>query len=391
MIYLDHSATTPLDKEVLNKMLPYFIEKFGNASSLHGCGREAVKAVDASRDKIAGILCCKSSEIYFASGGTEADNWAMYGAANANSDKGKHILVSPIEHSAVYSPAVELKKQGFDVEFLKVNGNGIIDVKYLESRIRKDTILIAVMFANNEAGTIQPVDEIADIAKSKKILFFTDAVQAAGSIKINLKNLPADLVSLSAHKIYGPKGIGCLFIRSGAKIGKLISGGHQERTMRGGTTNVPLIVGFAEAFSRLDGQREENNAKIKAIRDAFIDKVLKNIESVRLNGDREKRLVNNANFTFEFIEGESLLLRLDMAGIAASTGSACSSGSLEPSRTLLAMGLSEQQAHGSLRFSFGKNNTMEEVDITVKKLKEIVADLRELSPLFKVKEEIKYV
>lgn len=380
--YFDHAATTPVDPRVLEKMLPYFTQKFGNPNSQHAFGRETVCAVDDARDEIAACIGAKSSEIYFTSGGTEADNWALRGAAYSLVNRGRHLIVSAVEHPAMIATAKELVKKGFEVTFAEVDEYGAVDLEKLEKAIRSDTVFVGVMTANNEVGTIQPVKEIAALCKAKGIVFFTDAVQAAGAIQLNVKEIGADMLSFSAHKFYGPKGIGVLYIRSGLKIEKLVSGGHQERSMRGGTTNVPAVVGMAEALRIATQSLDENAAYVSAIRDHFIHRVLREIPYVKLNGHPEKRLPANANFSFRYIEGESLLFSLDLKNIAVSSGSACSSGSLEPSHVLLAMGLPEGLAHGSIRFSFGKGNTMEEADYTVDALKEIVLRLRALSPLF---------
>lgn len=381
-IYFDHAATTPVDPRVLEKMLPYFTQKFGNPNSQHAFGRETVCAVDDARDEIAACIGAKPSEIYFTSGGTEADNWALRGAAYSLANKGKHLIVSAVEHPAMIATAKELAKKGFEVTFAEVDEYGAADLEKLEKAIRPDTVFVGVMTANNEVGTIQPVKEIAALCKAKGIVFFTDAVQAAGAIPLNVKEIGADMLSFSAHKFYGPKGIGVLYIRSGLKIEKLVSGGHQERSMRGGTTNVPAVVGMAEALRIATQNLDENAAYVSAIRDRFIHRVLREIPYVKLNGHPEKRLPANANFSFRYIEGESLLFSLDLKNIAVSSGSACSSGSLEPSHVLLAMGLPEGLAHGSIRFSFGKDNTMEEADYAADALKEIVVKLRALSPLF---------
>lgn len=381
-IYFDHAATTPVDPRVLEKMLPYFTQKFGNPNSQHAFGRETVCAVDDARDEIAACIGAKSSEIYFTSGGTEADNWALRGAAYSFANRGRHLIVSAVEHPAMIATAKELAKKGFEVTFAEVDEYGAVDLEKLEKAIRSDTVFVGVMTANNEVGTIQPVKEIAALCKAKGIVFFTDAVQAAGAIPLNVKEIGADMLSFSAHKFYGPKGIGVLYIRSGLKIEKLVSGGHQERSMRGGTTNVPAVVGMAEALRIATQSLDENAAYVSAIRDRFIHRVLREIPYVKLNGHPEKRLPANANFSFRYIEGESLLFSLDLKNIAVSSGSACSSGSLEPSHVLLAMGLPEGLAHGSIRFSFGKHNTMEEADYAVDALKEIVLRLRALSPLF---------
>jgi cysteine desulfurase len=350
-----------------------------------------VKAVDEARDTIAKIINAKPNEVYFTSGGTEADNWALRGVARAYKDKGRHLIISPIEHAAMLSTAKALEKEGFEISFMKVDEFGVVDLDHLKSIVRKDTIFIGCMMANNEVGTIEPIKQIAEIAKSVGAFCFTDAVQAAGVLKIDVKELGVDLMSMSSHKIYGPKGVGALYIRNGLKVESILTGGHQERTKRGGTTNVPGVVGFAEAFKIADSEMEQNFNYVSSLRDRFIDRVLNEVPYVKLNGPRENRLPANADFSFEFIEGESILFSLDLAGIAVSSGSACSSGSLEPSHVLLALGLPEELAHGSIRFSFGKHNTVEEVDYAVQTIKDAVKRLREMSPLFKAEGEIKYV
>lgn len=391
VIYFDHAATTPLCKEALDKMMPYLTEVYGNANSQHAFGREAVKAVDEARDLIASIINCKPSELYFTSGGTESDNWALLGIARAHKNKGNHIIISPIEHAAMLSTAKALVKEGFKVDYMKVDSEGTVDLNHLKSLMTDKTILVGCMMANNEIGTIQPIKEIAKIAHEYGALMFTDAVQTAGVLKIDVKELNVDLMSMSSHKIYGPKGVGALYIRNGVKIENLISGGHQERMKRGGTTNVAGIVGFAEAFRIAEKDREKNYEYVSMLRDRFIDRVLNEVPFVTLNGARSNRLPANADFSFKFIEGESILFSLDLAGIAVSSGSACSSGSLEPSHVLLAIGVPEGLAHGSIRFTFGKHNTIEEIDYAVDVLKEAVQKLREMSPLFKVEGEIKNV
>lgn len=391
-IYFDHAATTPVDKEVFNKMAPFFTDVFGNANSQHVFGREAVKYVDEARDAIAEIINCKPGELYFTSGGTEADNWALRGTAYSGRKAGKHIVISPIEHAAMLSTAKALVKEGFVVDYMKVDEFGVVDLEHLKSIVKDDTIFVGCMMANNEVGTIEPIKEIAEIAHSHNAVMFTDAVQTAGVLDIDVKELGVDLMSMSSHKIYGPKGVGALYIRNGLRIQNLINGGHQERTKRGGTTNVAGVVGFAEAFKIADKNREKNNAHVTALRDRFIERILTEVPFVKLNGARgDKRLPANADFSFEFIEGESILFSLDMAGIAVSSGSACSSGSLEPSHVLLALGVPEALAHGSIRFTFGKHNTEEEVDYAVEVIKKEVKRLREMSPLFKPQGEIKYV
>ncbi len=390
-IYFDHAATTPLCKEALEKMLPYFTDVFGNPNSQHAYGRESVKAVDEARDAIAKIINCKPNEVYFTSGGTEGDNWALRGIAHAYKNKGKHLIISPIEHAAMLATAKALKKEGFEIEFMKVDEFGVVDLEHLKTIVRDDTIFVGCMLANNEVGTIEPIKEIAEIAHAKGAVCFTDAVQAAGVLKTDVKELGVDMMSMSAHKIYGPKGVGALYIRNGLKTESILTGGHQERMKRGGTTNVPGIVGFAEAFKIADRDREKNFEYVSSLRDRFIDRLLTEVPFVKLNGPRTGRLPANADFSFKFIEGESILFSLDLAGIAVSSGSACSSGSLEPSHVLLALGLPEELAHGSIRFSFGKHNTVEEVDYAVETIKAAVQRLREMSPLFKAEGEIKYV
>ena len=381
-VYFDHAATTPVDERVLQKMLPYFTDNFGNPNSQHWFGRRSVTAVDEARDTVASLIGAKPSEIYFTSGGTESDNWAIRGAAHARAEKGKHLIISAVEHPAMITTAKELEKEGFEISLAPVDEYGTVDVEKLKSLLRPDTIFVGIMTANNEVGTIQPLAEISGLCRERGILFFTDAVQAAGALKIDVNDPAVDLLSFSGHKFYGPKGVGVLYIRSGLKLGKIITGGHQERTMRGGTTNVPAIVGLAEALRLAQEEREKNAAYVSSLRDRFISRVLHEIPYVKLNGHPQNRLPANANFSFRYIEGESLLFSLDLASIAVSSGSACSSGSLEPSHVLLAMGLPEGLAHGSIRFSFGKDNTPAQIDYAVDRLKEIVVKLRALSPLF---------
>lgn len=391
-IYFDHAATTPVDKRVVEKMLPFYTEVFGNPNSQHMFGRESVKAVDEARDSIAKIINAKPTEVYFTSGGTEADNWALRGVARAYKNKGDHIIISPLEHAAMLSTAKALTKEGFKVDFMKVDEFGFVDLEHLKSIITDKTIFVGCMVANNEVGTIEPIKEIAQIAHANGAIMFADAVQAAGVIKLDVKELGVDLMSMSSHKIYGPKGVGALYIRTGVKVESIITGGHQERSKRGGTTNVPAIVGFAEAFKIADAEMENNFNYVSALRDRFIDRVINEVPFVKLNGPyKENRLPANADFSFEYIEGESILFSLDIAGIAVSSGSACSSGSLEPSHVLLALGLPEALAHGSIRFSFGKHNTMEEIDYAVDVLKSAVERLRNMSPLFSAKGDVKNV
>lgn len=392
-IYLDHAATTQLDKRVFDKMTPYFLEVYGNANSQHGFGRDAQKAVDEARDTIASLIGAKPGEIYFTSGGTESDNWALRGAVKANKAKGNHVIVSKIEHAAMLSTCKELEKEGVEVSYIGVDSEGFIDLEELKREIRPTTVLISCMLANNEIGTVEPIEEIVKIAKEHGILVHTDAVQAMGAMDIDVKKLGVDMLSFSAHKFNGPKGVGALYIKNGIPMARLISGGHQERTRRGGTTNVPGVVGFAEALRLTKESLSADNRLIASLRDRFIKRVEEEIPYVKLNGARDmsKRLPSNADFSFEYIEGESILFSLDMDGIAVSSGSACSSGSLEPSHVLLAIGLSEEIAHGTIRFSFGKENTVEEVDYVVDTLKATIKRLREMSPLFELKGEVKNV
>ena len=391
-IYFDHAATTPVDSRVLEKMIPYFTENFGNPNSQHVFGRNSVKAVDEARDTIAKIIGAKPNEVYFTSGGTESDNWAIRGIAQAYKDKGNHIIISPIEHAAMITTAKALEKEGFKVDFMKVDQEGFVDLEHLKSLVNDKTIFVGCMMANNEVGTIEPIREIAEIAHSVGAIAFTDAVQASGVLKINVKELGVDMMSMSSHKIYGPKGVGALYIRNGLKTQSIITGGHQERTKRGGTTNVPGIVGFAEAFKIAIEEIDKNFEYVSGLRDKFIDRILSEVPFVKLNGPRKQnRLPANADFSFDFIEGESILFSLDLAGIAVSSGSACSSGSLEPSHVLLALGVPEALAHGSIRFSFGKHNTEEEIDYAVDVVKNAVQKLREMSPLFNLKGDIKNV
>ena len=391
-VYLDHAATTYTDPEVFEAMKPYFCEVFGNASSLHGFGREAAKAVDKARGQVAAALGCKPSEVYFTSGGTESDNWALKGIMHAHTDKGRHLITSKIEHHAVLHACEQLEKEGFEVTYVDVDETGKIRIDQLEAAIRPDTVLVSVMAANNEVGTVQPIGEIAKLCKAKGALFHTDAVQAVGSLPLNVSEQGIDLLSLSAHKFYGPKGVGALIVRNGVRLDKLIIGGAQERSMRGGTTNTPGIVGLGEAIARAVGGMEENNAHVRALRDHFIDRVQKEIPDLRLNGHPTDRLPNNVNFSFEYVEGESILMTLDLKGIAVYSGSACTSGSLDPSHVLLAMGVPVELAHGSIRFTFGRRNTLEETDYTVEVLKETLQNLRAMSPLFNPQRgEIKHV
>lgn len=382
-VYLDNSATTNLDKEVLEAMLPYYTDVFGNPSSLHSYGRRALKAVDDARETIAKCIGAKSNEIYFTSGGSESDNWALKGVVKASKQSKKHIITSSIEHPAIMDTLSYLEeKEGVEVTYLPVDKDGRVSLHDIEEAVTDNTILVSIMFANNEMGAVQPIAEIGKFCKEEGILFHTDAVQAMDSQVIDVNALNIDLLSMSAHKFHGPKGIGVLYIRSGVKIDRLIHGGHQERRMRAGTTDTPLIVGMAKALEIATRDRKENNARISALRDAFVKRVLNEIPFVYLNGGMEHRLPNNANLSFAYIEGESILINLDLAGIAVSSGSACSSGSLEPSHVILALGVKEELAHSSIRFSLGKDTTQEEMDYTFDVLKASVERLRQMSPLF---------
>ncbi|MGN1269310.1 MAG: cysteine desulfurase NifS [Clostridia bacterium] len=381
-VYFDNAATTRLDDEVLKEILPYLKENYGNASSIYKLGRESRKAIEEAREKVAKVLNCKPSEIYFTAGGSESDNTAIKGIAHSYKNKGNHIITSKIEHPAVLETCKELEQEGFEVSYISVNENGIINLEELQNAIKPNTILISVMFANNEIGTIQPIKEIGEIAKKHNIYFHTDAVQAVGSIKINVQELNIDSLSLSGHKFYAPKGIGALYVRTGVKFKKYISGGHQERGKRAGTENVAGIVGIGKALELAYSSLEEHNKKIKDLRDYYETQVKEKIPYIKINGDPLQRLPGNSNISFRFIEGEGLLLNLDLKGICASSGSACTSGSLDPSHVLLAIGLPHEIAHGSLRISIGKYNTKEEIDYLIANLVEIVNRLRKMSPLW---------
>lgn len=385
-VYLDHAATTPCDKRVVEAMLPYFTEEFGNADSQHAYGRETAKAVADAREKVASIINCAPNELYFTGSGSEADNWALKGAALARRNRGNHIIISAIEHHAILNSAVWLEKQGFVVTKLPVDKTGMVSVEDLEKAMTDKTILVSIMYANNEVGTIEPIKELAKVAHAHGALFHSDCVQAMPYIKIDVKELGLDLMTMSGHKFYGPKGVGALYIRNGVKLEKLISGGGQERSQRGGTTNTPAVVGMAKALELSVADMEKNNKHIAEMRDHFVDRVMAEIPYIRFNGNKEHRVPSVANFSFEYVEGEGILMLMDFHGVAVSSGSACSSGTLDPSHVLLAMGVPVEIAHGSIRFSFGKNNTMEEVDYTVDALKDTIAKLRVMSPLFNVNE-----
>lgn len=381
-LYLDNAATTKTAPEVLEAMLPYFTEKFGNPSSVYTFAAGNKEVVDVQRDRIAATLGAKSNEIYFTAGGSEADNWALKATAEAYRSKGNHIITTKIEHHAILHTAQYLEKKGYEVTYLDVDGDGKVRLEDLKKAIRPETILISIMFANNEIGTIEPIKEIGQIAHEHGILFHTDAVQAYGQLPINVDECQIDMLSASGHKLNGPKGIGFLYIRKGVKIRSFIHGGAQERKRRAGTENVPGIVGMGTAAKRAADTREERTANEVEVRDYLIDRVLKEIPYSRLNGHRTDRLPNNANFSFRFIEGESLLIMLDGKGICASSGSACTSGSLDPSHVLLAIGLPHEIAHGSLRLTINEEITKEDIDYVVENLKAIIERLRNMSPLY---------
>lgn len=382
LVYMDYSATTYTKPEVLDEMLPYFTEKFGNPSSIYTFGRRSKSAVEEAREKTAKAIGAAEDEIYFTAGGSEGDNWALKGVALANRNKGNHIITTKIEHHALLHTCEYLQKQGFEITYLDVDEFGMISLEDLEKAITDKTILISIMFANNEIGTIQPIEEIGRIAHAHGVIFHTDAVQAVGNVEIDVKKMNIDLLSLSAHKFYGPKGIGALYIRKGTKIESLIHGGGQERKRRAGTENLPGIIGLGKAIELATSNIEEHNKKISTLRDKLLKGIMEKIPYTKLNGHPEKRLPGNINVSFHFIEGESLLLMLDQKGICGSTGSACSSGSLDPSHVLLAIGLPHEIAHGSLRLSLGDSNTDEDVEYVLEELPKIVQRLRDMSPLY---------
>ena len=382
LIYLDNAATTRTDERVVEAMLPYFTQYYGNASTIYALGEESRKAVTRARDIIAAGIGAKPEEIYFTAGGSESDNWALKATAEAYKEKGKHIITSKIEHHAILHTCEWLERQGFEVTYLDVDENGRINPADVEAAIRPDTILISIMFANNEIGTIEPIAEIGAIAKAHGVLFHTDAVQAFGQEPIQVDEMNIDMLSSSGHKLNGPKGIGVMYIRKGVKILSFIHGGAQERKRRAGTLNVPGIVGIGKAAEIAKNTMAERSAKEISLRDHLIDRILTEIPYVRLNGDRHDRLPNNVNVCFRYIEGESMLILLDQAGVCASSGSACTSGSLDPSHVLLAIGLPHEIAHGSLRLTLSEKNTVEEIDFVVDELKKIIERLRSMSPLY---------
>lgn len=382
IIYMDNAATTPVKPEVLDAMLPYFTEKFGNPSSIYSISSQNKKDITTARETIAKAINTDTANIYFTAGGSESDNWALKATAEAYADKGRHIITSKIEHHAILHTCDYLEKRGYNITYIDVDENGIVDLKQLEEAIRPDTILISIMFANNEIGTIEPIAEIGKIAKEHGVLFHTDAVQAFTQVPIDVEEMNIDMLSVSGHKINGPKGIGFLYIRKGVKIRSFVHGGAQERSRRAGTENVPGIIGLAKATEIAVGNMKERTAKEIEVRNHIIERVMNEIPYTRLNGDRERRLPNNINFSFQFIEGESMLIMLDSFGICASSGSACTSGALDPSHVLLAIGLPHEIAHGSLRLTISEDTTMEDADFVVDKLKGIVERLRSMSPLY---------
>ena len=382
-IYLDHAATTPTDPEVVAAMLPYFTDAFGNPSSIHSFGQEARVALEEARDKIASLIGARSEEIVFTSGGTEADNFALIGIAHANEGKGNHIITTAIEHHAVLETCKSLERRGFEVTYLPVDSYGLVDPDDVQKAITNKTILISVMHANNEVGTIEPIAEIGKIARERGIPFHTDAVQTVGHIPVDVNELGVDLLAMSAHKLYGPKGVGALYIRKGTRIAPLLHGGEQERRRRAGTENVAAIVGLGKAVEIAQREMGAEVERLTSLRDKLIEGLMGRIEHIRLNGHPTQRLPGNVNVSIEYVEGESMLLNLDLEGIAASTGSACSSSSLEPSHVLMAMGLSHELAHGSLRFSLGRKTNQEDIDRVIEVLPTVVARLRAMSPMLK--------
>ncbi len=382
IIYLDNAATTPVRPEVVEAMLPYFTEMCGNPSSIYSLGQKSKEAVDRAREQVASLINAETKEIFFTAGGSESDNWAIKGIAEQYASKGRHIVTSKIEHHAVLNTCIHMEKQGWEVTYLDVDENGLVDPEDVRKAVRDDTVLVSVMFANNEIGTIEPVKEIAEIVHEKGAIFHTDAVQAFGQVPIDVKEMGIDLLSASGHKLNGPKGVGVLYKKKGIKITSLIDGGQQEKGKRAGTENVTGIVGLGKACEIAGKTMAERAAKETAIRDHFISRIENEIPYCRVNGDRIRRLPNNINICFRFIEGESMLIMLDAKGICGSSGSACTSGSLDPSHVLLAIGLPHEIAHGSLRLTLGEDNTMEEIDYVADELKGIIERLRSMSPLY---------
>ncbi|MGB7061609.1 MAG: cysteine desulfurase NifS [Candidatus Zixiibacteriota bacterium] len=386
-VYLDHSATTPMRTEVLEAMLPYLKDKFGNASSIHGFGREAKVAVEEARETVAQIVNAASSEVFFTSGGTESDNLAIKGTAFANRKKGKHIITSQIEHHAVLESCKFLEKEGFEVTYLPVDSQGLVDPDDFKKAIRDDTTLVSIMHVNNEVGTIQPIEELSKIAGEKEAYFHTDAVQSVGKIRVDVQTSNVDMLSMSGHKIYGPKGVGALYVRKGVRITPWTHGGHHERSRRAGTENVPGIVGFARALELMNQELEDRREQMKNLTETFYRRLAQSIPDVVLHGDSTKRIPNILSLSFKGVEGESVILSLDMKGVAVASGSACTSGTLEPSHVLSAMGVPPEVAQGAVRFSFGRDNTMEDVEYVLSLLPEIVQRLRSISPLYTQKQQ----
>ena len=381
-IYLDHNATTPVHPEVLEAMLPYYKDKFGNASSIHQFGRDAKDALEQSRETVAKVINAAPSEVYFTSGGTESDNLALKGIALANKNKGKHIITSQIEHHAVLESCKSLKKEGYEITYLPVDKYGLVDPEALKENIRKDTILISIMYANNETGAIQPIGEFGKIAKENGVYFHSDTVQAFGKIPLDVQKVGIDMLAISAHKLYGPKGVGAIYIRKGTRISSLVHGGHHERSRRAGTENIAGIVGLAKAAEIASRDMETQHQHLKNLTESFFKKLSDRIPDVFLNGHPERKLTGTLNISFKGVEGESIILSLDMKGVAVASGSACTSGALEPSHVLSAMRIDPALAQSSIRFSFGRENTMEDVDYTVEVLPEIIQRLRSMSPIY---------
>jgi cysteine desulfurase len=381
-IYMDHAATTPVHPEVTEAMLPYLGDRFGNPSSIYTEGREARKAVEAARSQVAGALGADPSEIFFTSGGTEADNLAIIGVARANIEWGNNIITTAIEHHAVLEPCRYLEREGFRTTYVPVDGSGLVDPEEIRASLTPSTVLVSVMHANNEIGTVQPVEEISAICRDAGVYMHTDAVQTVGALDADVGRLGVDLLSASAHKVYGPKGTGCLFIRGGTKLQSILLGGGQEKRIRSGTENVAGIVGFGMAMELAAREWRRRSDHVRPLRDLLIEGIMERVPHVRLNGDRERRLPNNVNVLFDFIEGEAICLKLDFQGIAASTGSACSSESGEASHVLLALGIRQEDAHGSLRLTLGRDNTVEDVDYVLEKLPPVIEELRRMSPLY---------